>query len=105
MDFEQVDNYERLRNLTWVGFAHVYLFRCKNVFKTNDEIDIEVFTKLAQLDAKLGTTASEQLLECLRNTTRSDIIKVINYGGYSIIKQKAFEGVKSRALICINFQL
>ena len=28
-----------------------------------------------------------------------------NYGGYSIIKQKAFEGGKSRALICINFQL
>ena len=79
MDFEQIDDYECLRNLTWVGFAHVYLFRCKNVFKTNDEIDIEVFTKLAQLDAKLGTTASEQLLECLRNTTRSDIIKVVNY--------------------------
>ena len=27
------------------------------------------------------------------------------YGGYSIIKQKAIEGGKSRALICIIFQL
>ena len=29
----------------------------------------------------------------------------INYGGYSIIKQKAFEGGILRALICMNFQL
>ena len=77
MDFEQVDQYERLRNLSWVGFAHVYLFRCKKVFTSNDEIDIEVYTELAQLDEKLGTTASEQLSECLRYTNRSDIIKVI----------------------------
>ena len=77
MDFEQIEEYERLRNLTWVGFAHVYLFRCNKVLKSNNEIDIELYTKLAQLDEKLGTTASEQLLECLRYTTRADIIKVI----------------------------
>ena len=77
MDFEHVDQYERLRDLSWVGFAHVYLFRCKKVFKSNDEIDIEVYTELAQLDAKLGTTASDQLSECLRYTNRPDIIKVI----------------------------
>ena len=29
----------------------------------------------------------------------------LDYGVYSIIKQKAFEGGLSRALICINFQL
>ena len=31
--------------------------------------------------------------------------KKITYGGYSIIKQKTFERGKSRALICMNFQL
>ena len=30
---------------------------------------------------------------------------LVVHGGYSIIKQKAFEGGKSGALICMNFQL
>ena len=33
------------------------------------------------------------------------LISFWNYGVYSIIKQKAFEGGLSRALICMNFQL
>ena len=45
--------------------------------KSDDQIDIEVYTKLVQLDSRLGTTASEQLQWCLNNTpTLSDIIKV-----------------------------
>ena len=36
----------------------------------------EVYTKLVELDTRLGKKASRQLYECLENTTRSDIIKV-----------------------------
>ena len=45
-------------------------------FLDKDEINIQVYTKLVQLDSKLGTTSSEQLGCCLKYTTRSNIIKV-----------------------------
>ena len=45
--------------------------------KTEDKIDIQVYTKLVKLDSKIGTTASKQLFWCLRFTTRSDIIEVL----------------------------
>ena len=66
--------YEELRKNSWVGFAHRYL-KCDKR-KSDDEIDIQVYIELVELDSKLGTTASEQLLSCLEYTTRSDILKV-----------------------------
>ena len=89
MDFEQIEEYERLRNLTWVGFAHVYLFRCNKVLKSNNEIDIELYTKLAELDSRIGTTAAEILFSCLYRT-RWDLIKVL---------------IKIRVLINLNIYL
>ena len=76
-----MNEFERLRNSKWVGFAHVYLDKLNKESKSNDEIDIEVFSKLVQLDKKLGTTASEHLIECLLKTTRSEIIKVLSFIG------------------------
>ena len=60
----------------WAGFANLYLRRFEKESKSDNEIDIQVYDKLVQLDSKLGTTASEQLTCCLVYTTRSDIIKV-----------------------------
>ena len=74
-----MNEYEYLRKYNWVGFAEVYLDRFNTESKSNDEINIEVYTKLLQLDVKLGTTASEQLFGCLSNTTRSDVIKVASF--------------------------
>ena len=54
----------------------MFLRRCEKELKSNDEIDIEVYTKLVQLDDKLGTKASEQLFKCLQQTARWEIIKV-----------------------------
>ena len=71
-----MNEYERLRKTGWVGFAQVYLNQCNKESKSNDGIDKEVYSKLVKLDARLGTTASEQLFNCLLKTTRSDIIKV-----------------------------
>ena len=71
-----MNEYESLRKLGWAGFAHLYLMRFRKESKTDDEIDIQVYTKLVELDSRLGTTASEQLDWCIEYTTRSDIIKV-----------------------------
>ena len=69
--------YEEMKvEMKAVGFAHFYLHHYDKKSKIDDEIDIQVYTKLVQLDSRLGTTASEQLKECLKYTTRSDIIKV-----------------------------
>ena len=59
-----------------VGFASKYLERFDEESKSDREIDREIYAKLVQLDSRLGTKASKQLYYCLKNTTRSDIIKV-----------------------------
>ena len=69
-----MNEYESLRMDDYIGFAQVYLEHCDE--QSNDGIDKEVYAKLAELDTRLGTTASEQLFCCLQKTTRSDIIKV-----------------------------
>ena len=61
------------------SYAGVYLIRCNQESKSDDEIDIEVFTRLAELDSKLGTPASEQLFHILNQTTQLDVIKVKRY--------------------------
>ena len=58
------------------GFAGSYLWRCYEESKTRDKIDVDIYTLLAELDFKLGTTASEQLFHILNTTTQLDIIKV-----------------------------
>ena len=76
IDFNQVNEYETLRKKNWVGFAELFLNRCNKESKSDDEIDREIYSKLVELDIRLGTTASEQLYKCLYRTTRLDIIKV-----------------------------
>ena len=65
-----------LKSTNGSPYAGLYLYRCYQESKSNDEIDIQLFTRLAELDSKLGTTASEQLFHILDKTTRLDIIKV-----------------------------
>ena len=81
-----------IREQGWVGFAEIYLNQCYEESKIGDQV-IEVYTKLADLDARLGTTASEQLHKCLLRTTRRDIIKVRIYDlmeGFKIILDYRF---------------
>jgi len=61
IDFDKVNEYKHLRKNDWVGFAHVYLWRCNKESKSDDQIDKEIYTKLVELDTRLGTTATEQL--------------------------------------------
>ena len=77
-----MNEYENLKKSGFVGFAHGYLRQFDNKSKSDtksksdDEIDIQVYSKLVELDSKIGTTASEQLYGCLQCTTRSDIVEV-----------------------------
>ena len=59
-----------------LGFAAYYLIKCEES-KSEDEIDIQVYTQLMEVDSRLGLSAAEQLYACLFITTRSDIIKVL----------------------------
>ena len=58
------------------SYAGQYLYRCEEESKSDDEIDMQVFKQLSDLDTKLGTAASEKLFSYLSYTTRLDIIKV-----------------------------
>ena len=76
IDFKNVSEFDYVREKNWVGFANVYLDRCNKESDTGVEADIFIYKTLVKLDERLGTTPSEQLYECLRKTTRLDIIKV-----------------------------
>ena len=67
---------ENIKKNGFIGYASVYLWRCNQESKSHDKIHIDVFTRLAELDSKLGTTAAAQLLHILFHTTQFDIIKV-----------------------------
>ena len=76
IDFDKVNEYEYLRKKNYVGFGEVYLKRCEEESKSNDEIDKEVYSKLVELDTRLGTTATDQLFVGIYYTLNLDIIKV-----------------------------
>ena len=76
-----MNKHGNLRKNGFVGFAHRYLQEFyKEQFnigsKTDDEIDIHIYTKLVELDSKLGTSAVEQLFECVKTSLRLNLIKV-----------------------------
>ena len=71
-----MNEYKDIRTNNWVGFAEFYLDRCSKDSKTENIVDIHVYTQLVKVDARLGTTSSEQLFKCLLRTNRSNIIKV-----------------------------
>ena len=60
-----------------IGYAHVYLWRCNEELKSDEEIDIDIYSELVELDTKLGISSSDQLFKCLQFTSRREIIKVI----------------------------
>ena len=71
-----MDEYENLKKGGFVGFAHAYLVQCDKKSKSDDEIDIQVYTTLVQLDSNLGTTAAEQLSTLVTSSLRLDLVKV-----------------------------
>lgn len=61
------------------GFGELYLRLHDEKSKSDNEIDIQAYAKLIDLDSKLGVTASEQLYMCIYYSSRLDLIKVKNH--------------------------
>ena len=69
---EQVNDKELLnKHYPDDGFAAYYCKKCED-----EQMDVQIFKKLVELDAKLGITAVEQLHSCLKYTTKLYIIQV-----------------------------
>ena len=77
LDFEELKDYHWITKETEdVGYADHYLVECWNETKKINEADPSVYRQLVDIDSKLGTEYSRQLVCCLCWTLRSDIIKV-----------------------------
>ena len=87
------------------SYVEVYLYCCNKESKTDDEIDIQVFKQLAELDTKLGTTASEQLFSCLSHTIRCDIIKVRFYDMNISLKKRFRPSILNKSMNIIGFKM
>ena len=80
LDFEEWKDYDWIKKETKdVGYADYYLVRSWNKSKMINEADATVYQRLVDIDAILGTELFRQLFCCLGWTTRSDIIKVLNF--------------------------
>ena len=60
----------------YVGYANYYLRKCYDESELKNKAEIEIYKKLLEIDAKLGTTQSEQLFWCVFQSIRMDLIKV-----------------------------
>ena len=77
IDLDEVNEIECVKNSN--GFRHLYYQRYKES-KSEDEIDEEVYSKLSEVDIRLGsllgTSPSEQLFMCIFFTLNLENIKV-----------------------------
>ena len=73
---DEVNENECLEKSNYIGFAHFYFSRCNQESQSDNKIVKEVYTKLVELDTRLGTPPSEQLFMCVFYTLDSDILKV-----------------------------
>ena len=74
IDLDEVNENKCVRKANYVGFGHVYYRRYKES-KPEDDIDEEVYSKIVELDTRLGTPPSKQLFMCVF-TLDLEIIKV-----------------------------
>ena len=58
------------------GYASYYLQHCWDASEYKNKADVTVYKQLLEIDAKLGTTQSEQLFGCVFYSFRVDLIKV-----------------------------
>ena len=69
--------YEELREIHgFVGYANYYLQGCWDESKLKNKADVAIYKQLLEIDSKLGTTQTEQLFQCVKQSFRMDLIKV-----------------------------
>ena len=74
IDLDEVNENDSVKKAKYDGFGHVYYRRYKKS-KPEDDIDEEVYSKIVELDTRLGTPPSKQLFMCVF-TLDLEIIKV-----------------------------
>ena len=90
IDFTE-NKYDELREeYGYVGYANYYLAQCYDRSELKNKAEIEVYKKLLEIDAKLGTTQSEQLFGCVSSSVPMDLIKVTESSYILILKFKLF---------------
>ena len=71
------NNFDILRkNHGYVGYANYYLRGCYNNSTLRNNAHIVTYKTLVAIDTLLGTTDTEQLTECVKNSVRIDLIMV-----------------------------
>ena len=88
-----MNEYESLRRDSLVGFSQIYLKQCNKESKSDGKIDKEVYNKLVELDTRLGTTPSEQLLGSHREfkeQVSNQMKKLSNELGGYILREAGF---------------
>ena len=75
-DQENIYEHLRLPNHGFVGFANYYLQGCWDQSELKNRADVTIYKQLLEIDAKLGTTQSEQLFVCLYLSFRNELLKV-----------------------------
>ena len=74
-----LDDYKKIRERKFVGYAHYFLKKCWNKSELKNKADVTIYKQLLEIDSKLGTNQSEQLLECVFYSLRMALIKVLIY--------------------------
>ena len=73
---DQVDEHDELREDGFDGYAEYYLSQCWDESELKNKADVLIYKQLLEIDSKLGTTQTEQLLRCLLYSPRKDLIEV-----------------------------
>ena len=60
----------------WSGFASYYIENSWDKTELVNKADINIYKELIFIDEKLGTTMTEQLIECVKYSYRMDLFKV-----------------------------
>ena len=71
-----LDDYDEIREYGYVGYANYYLKKCWDESELKNKADVTIYKQLLEIDAKLGTTQSEQLFWCVFYSLRMDLIEV-----------------------------
>ena len=68
--------YDFLRENGIFGYGTYYLVTSWDNFELISKADPIIYKQIREIDAKLGTTTTEQLFECVLFSVRMDLIKV-----------------------------
>ena len=59
------NEFDVLRKVGYVGYADYYLKNCWDESEFKNKADVTIYKQLLEIDAKLGTTQTEQLFWCV----------------------------------------